>query len=202
MITSGSSNGFFLPEATSSKNPLHRVILGFNVKSDEQSDIKLILHEVIYKLIEDYEDWKEKKLKDLETEELKDVVRPCKVHSIRGCVFRQSGPAILGVSVLGGNLRTNTPLMRLDGINVGKIKSIQLEKDNIQEAKKGQEVAISIPGVTIGRQVCEEDILISDLSEMDFTKLKQLKKYLNGDEVKILREIAEIKRRENPVWGV
>ena len=36
----------------------------------------------------------------------------------------------------------------------------------------------------------------------DFRKLKKLKKNLSKDQIEILKEIAEIKRKENPVWGI
>jgi hypothetical protein len=29
-----------------------------------------------------------------------------------------------------------------------------------------------------------------------------LKRYLSKDEIEVLKEIAEIKRKENPMWGV
>ena len=33
-------------------------------------------------------------------------------------------------------------------------------------------------------------------------KLKELKKHLTEQEISVLKEIAEIKRKDNPVWGV
>lgn len=189
-------------EAASSKDPLLKAILGFNVGFEKKADIKVVVHDVIYKIIDDYEEWKEKQSKSLEAKELERVVRPYKIQSMKGYVFRQSGPAVFGVNVLSGVLKNNTPLMRLDGVNVGKVKSIQLDKENVSEAKKNEEVAISVPGVTMGRQISENDILLSDIPEADFVKLKGLKKYLNGDEIEILKKVAEIKRKENPVWGI
>jgi len=92
--------------------------------------------------------------------------------------------------------------MKSDGSKVSEIKSIQLEGDSIQEAEKGKQVAVSIPNITVGRQIIENTILFSDLPEEDFVKFKKLKKYLKKDDIILLKEIAEIKRRENPVWGV
>ena len=56
--------------------------------------------------------------------------------------------------------------------------------------------------MTIGRQIKEKDILYSDLTEAEFKKYKKLKRFLNPSEIKILKEIAEIKRKENPSWGM
>ena len=40
------------------------------------------------------------------------------------------------------------------------------------------------------------------LFEEDFKKLKTLKKHLNKFEIVVLKEISEIKRKDNPVWGI
>jgi translation initiation factor 5B len=56
--------------------------------------------------------------------------------------------------------------------------------------------------VTVGRQINEGDILYSYIPEEDFKKLKELKKYLSDDEKEVLRHIAKVMRKDNPVWGV
>ena len=61
---------------------------------------------------------------------------------------------------------------------------------------------MSMDGVTLGRQVDEGDFLYTDIPENDFKKLKELQKHLSKMEINVLKEIAEIKRRSNPVWGV
>ena len=68
--------------------------------------------------------------------------------------------------------------------------------------EKGKQIAISLPGVTAGRQLSENDVLFSDISEEEYRRFKKLKKLLNSGEVEILREIAEIKRKEETVWGI
>ena len=55
---------------------------------------------------------------------------------------------------------------------------------------------------SVGRQINEGDILYSDIPEDDFRKIKALKQYLEKEEIGVLKEIAEYRRRENPVWGV
>ena len=92
--------------------------------------------------------------------------------------------------------------MKKDGSKVGEIKSMQLEKKNIEKAEKDKEIAISIPGVTVGRQIEEDDILLSDIDEEDFKKLREMKRFLSNDEIEILKEIALIKRKENNMWGL
>ncbi len=192
-----------IADAMAEKEELNKVILGFNVKIiDESNEVKIITNEVIYKLIEDYENWKKQKLEEQEKKELENVVRPCKVQILPGCIFRQSNPAVVGVVVLGGLVKNETPLIKLTGEKISEVKSMQLEGKNIDIAEKNKEVAISLPNAVVGRHIKERDILISDMSEEDFIKLKKLKKYLNRDEIELLKEIALLKRKRDPLWGI
>ena len=138
----------------------------------------------------------------MEKQDMAQLTMPCKLEILKGYVFRQSNPAVVGVEVIVGKIKTDTPLIKQDGKDVGRLKSIQLEQENITEAEKGKQVAISIPDVTVGRQINEGDILLSNISEEEFRQLKKFKKYLNADEIEILKQIAEIKRKTKPIWGV
>ena len=71
-----------------------------------------------------------------------------------------------------------------------------------EKAERGKKVAISLPNVTVGRQINEGDVLFSAIPEEDFRKLKELKKHLKKEEIKILKEIAVIMRKKNEMWGV
>ncbi len=188
--------------AKTEKDKSYKVILGFNIKNSDSKEVKIITHDVIYRIIEDYESWLISLKEEEEKRELSSVVFPAKVQILVGTVFRQSNPAIVGVRVLGGRLRSNSPLMKVDGSSIGEIKSIQSEGENVQEAKKNQEVAISLPKITVGRQIDEDMILYSDLPEDDFIKLKKLKRFLNSEEIEVLKEIVLIKRRTNQLWGI
>jgi translation initiation factor 5B len=116
-------------------------------------------------------------------------------------VFRVSHPAIIGVRILGGRIKTGMRLMREDGRVVGAIKGIQSENQSVDEALQGQEVAISIEGVTVGRQIKGEDILYIDIPESDAKKLREMD-VLNPDEKDVLNKIFEIKRKTNKFWGM
>jgi len=193
-------------EANYEKNPLQAAILGFNVslmpgvKAPE--NVKVISNDVIYKLIEDFEKWEEAVKKEQESKQIEFLIKPCKLKILKGYVFRQNNPAVVGVEVLQGNLKVDTPLMKNDGSSITKAEQIQLEKKNINEAEKGKQIAVSLPKVTVGRQIHEEDILYSAIPEEDFRKFKELKKVLSEDEKIILKEIAEIMRKKNAMWGV
>ena len=192
-------------ESIYEKDPLKAVVLGFNVKDDSKlclENVKVITSDIIYKIIEDFEKWQEEEIKKQQSKELDLLVRPCKIQIMKGYIFRQNNPAIVGVDILSGTLKVDTPLMKQDGKAITAIKSIQQEQKNIDKAEKGKQVAVSLPKVTVGRQIHEEDIFYSAIPEADFRKLKELKKRLSPEEIGILKEIAEIKRKENSVWGI
>ena len=187
------------------KDPLHAAILGFNVSllPDVQiQNVKVLTNNIIYKLIEDFEKYQEEEKRRLEGKEIEFLVRPCKLQIMKGYIFRQNNPAVVGVDVLEGKIKVDTPLMKKNGEKITEIKSIQKDQENLNEVEKGKQVAVSLPKVTVGRQINEGDILYSAVPEEDFRKLKELKKYLSEEEKAVLKEIAQIMREKNPVWGI
>jgi translation initiation factor 5B len=192
-----------IAEASSSEDPLNRVIAGFNVKVLEESkDVKIITDSIIYKIIDNVKEFKEKESKSLEQKEFEGLVKPFKLQILKSCVFRQSGPAVVGVEVLIGKAISGKPLMNSEGKKLTDLKEIQDNKETVKEAEQGKEVAVSLPGITCGRQINEGDILYSDIPQEDFRELKKLTKYLTDREIQLLKEIAKIKRNENPTWGM
>lgn len=188
-------------------SPFYAVILGFNVTVSEEvknhsTRTKIITNNVIYRIIEDYKTWTEEERKRIEAQELDTLVRPCKMQIMHGYVFRESNPAVVGTDILVGKIKTRTPIMNTKGQEISEVKGIQDNKEGISEAESGKQVAISLSNVIVGRQIKEGDILYSAIGEADFRKLKTLKKYLKKDELEVLKEIAEIKRKDHPVWGV
>ncbi|MBW3003389.1 translation initiation factor IF-2 [Candidatus Woesearchaeota archaeon] len=193
-------------ESNFEKDPMFSVILGFNIDIGADvtvsEDVKIITNDVIYRLIEDYEKWKDEQTKRLQEKELDKLVMPCKFKVMPGYVFRQNNPAVCGVDILAGKIRTGTPIMNKEGKEITSVKSIQHEKDSLSEVEAGKQVAFSMEHITIGRQVNEGDILYASIPEEDFRKLKELKKLLSKEQIELLKEIAEIKRRNQPVWGI
>ena len=190
-----------LIDAESQKDELNKVILGFNVK-EVKSEVKVITNDIVYKILEDFEKFREEKIKEIEERQLEGIVKPCKLVFLRNYIFRQNNPAVVGAEVLEGHLKVGMKFMKKDGSLIGEVKSIQNEGKGVSEAEKGKQVAISLPSVTVGKQIIEEDVFISDLSEGDFRKLKKMKKLLSIEEIGLLKEIVEIKRKDNELWGV
>ena len=188
--------------AIADEKPWNKVIVGFNVKIKEKGDAHIINHDVIYKIVDDLEKWQENVRKKESEGKLKNVIRPFKIVVLSGFIFRQSNPAVVGVEVLGGILKNGIELINELGKKVGEVKSIQLEGENISEVGKGKQVAVAITKAVVGRSLFENDVLYSNINEEEFRKIKELKKLLNVSEVGILKEIAEIKRKDNPMWGI
>jgi len=192
-----------LIDAESNADPLTRVILGFNIPKEPSTDnVTIITSDIIYRLIEDLENWQDTTRKREESKELDTLIRPCKVEVLQNCIFRQSNPCVAGVEILAGTLKTGMPLMNKEGRNLTNVKSIERNKESALEAKRGEQVATSMPNVTAGRQLFEHDVLYSAIPEDQFRQLKTLTKFLTKDEIGVLKEIADIKRKENPLWGV
>lgn len=185
----------------------NKVILGFNVeileeaRVEELNQIKIISNPVVYKIIEDFEKWKENKIKEIERKKLEELSNICKI-TILDFVFRNSNPAVFGVIVNGGILKKELRLINKDDEKIGQVKEIQHERKNVSEATKTQEVAISLPGVNFERELKVGESLYTNLSETEFRKFKEHKDLLSSEEKTILQEIAQIKRRKNPTWGI
>lgn len=195
-------------EAAATLDPLNKLIFAFNVKilpeAKEElanSDLTIFDEDVIYTIMENYDEWLEKKKAELERDRRQDYIHPGMIKFLPEYVFRISHPAVIGVRVLSGRIKVGLKLMKEDGRVVGSIKGIQSENRPIEEALQGQEVAISIEGVTVGRQIKGEDILYTDLPASDAKKLKQMD-VLNLDEKDVLNKIFEIKRKTDRFWGM
>jgi len=193
-------------QTNNERNPLVAAIVGFNVTLGKDvlcpENVKVFSNNVIYKLLEDFKAWQDAMRKKMEKGELSLIVRPCKILLMKGYVFRQNNPAVVGVDILGGTLKTGTPLMNDTGVLLAEAKGIQDKQENLEKAEKGQQVAISLPKVTVGRQINEGDILYSAISVEDFRKMKELKEMLSEEEKTILKEIAVIMREKNVLWGI
>ena len=196
-------------ESMKEKDEFYGVLLGFNVKisSDVEEyaktkNLKLISHDVIYQTIDEYEAYVASLKKQIEAKELASLVRPCKFAVLKGYTFRQNNPAIVGVEIEIGKIKTGDPIMNIEGKRITSVKSMKEGQESITVAEQGKQIAMAMDGVTVGRQVSEGDFLYTDIPPEDFIKLKELKKHLSVMEIQVLKELAEIKRKEDPVWGV
>ncbi|MFP4119048.1 MAG: translation initiation factor IF-2 [Candidatus Woesearchaeota archaeon] len=190
-------------ESNFETDPLNAVILGFNIPDVPSSDkVRIITDDVIYAILDRYDQWLEVEKKRLQEKQLEGLTKPCKVEILNHCIFRQSNPCVFGVEVLSGTLRTGMELMKAGGDRLSVVKSIQDKKESVSSAEKGKQVAISMHNITAGRHISEGDILYTNLSPNEYREFKKHRDLLSHEEKELLKEIAEIKRREDTVWGV
>lgn len=185
-----------------------KIIVGFNVNLleevedlDELKKVKVITNEIVYKLIEDLEEYKKEKVAEIERKKLEELPTICKLKVLDFC-FRNSSPAVFGVEVIAGKLKSRERFINKDDKKIGEIKEIQHERKSVNEVEAGAEVAISMPGVNFERQIVVGEFLYTNLAESQFRKFKEHKNLLSSEEKAILQEIAQIKRRENVTWGI
>jgi len=193
------------------EEPKYGVILGFNVKVNDDAEevakakgIPLFVGNIIYKLIEDYEEWVKAEEEKKKRELLKNVTFPgvIRLYPDERYVFRRSHPAIVGVEVLEGRIRPGNVLIKQNGQKAGVIKSIKSKSDFIQEARKGDAVAVAIEGATVGRQINPGETLYVDLRKTDvITLAKQLRNELDETDIKALKMTAKVKAQQDPFWN-
>lgn len=192
------------------KTPEYSAILCFNVnvlagakEEVEVNDIKIFSSDVIYNLIDDYERWMLDTKDAIKADSLKDLMMPGKITILPNHTFRASKPAIVGIEVLGGRIAPRLMLIREDNKRVGRIHQLQDQQESVQEVGKGKQVAMSIRGPTVGRQIREGDVLYVDVPEKHAVLLmKRYRDMITADDVKILEELAKIKRKNvSKFWG-
>ena len=188
--------------------PSNRAIVGFNIHPSEEvlklaqdKKLKVLIANVIYHLLEEYEKWVQEEKEATKKKELDTITRPGKILILPGCIFRASNPAIVGCDVISGIVKPGYKLFK-DDKPIGEIKQVQSQGKSINEAKIGDKIAVSIEGPTVGRQINESDVLYTDITEEDYRKLKRFDKLLAENELKVMEEIKTIKRKYNPRWGL
>ncbi|MFC5972244.1 translation initiation factor IF-2 [Halomarina salina] len=198
--------------ASTADETKHEVILAFNVdvlpdarREANDRNIRLFEDDVIYQLINEYEEFVEEMEREQQSAVLDKIRRPCRFRILEDHVFRQSSPAVVGVEVLSGTLRRNTPAAKFQGNDpnrIGTLKAIQSQGEDVDEARAGERVSVSIDGPTVGRQIDEGDELWAELPEKHAKILEQeLKEDIPADEREALSMYLEKRRKVDPFWG-
>jgi len=185
-------------------------VLAFNVRvlPDAEQEaanagIPIFKAEIIYHLIEDYLRWSEEQRAAGMKAELDGLVRPGSVRVLPGFVFRRSKPAVVGVEVLAGRIRPKYPVMDENGRSIGEIMQIQDKGKDLSEATKGMQVAASIDKGVVGRNLTEGQNLIVDIPERHVKTLQsRFASQLTPEEDDLVKSLVQLKRRQNPIWGL
>ena len=141
-------------------NASNAIVIGFNVRPNakvldfaKEKNVEIKLYDIIYKMVEDIEQ-SMKGMLDPEFEEV--VTGSVEVRQL--FKFSKVG-TIAGSHVLDGTVTNGSDVRVIrDGIVIytGKIKSIQREKDQVKEVKKGMDCGITIENF---QDIKENDIL-------------------------------------------
>ncbi len=198
--------------ASTAEDPKYRVILGFNVdvlsaaeRDAKEANVEIFNHDVIYRLVEEYEEYVETMEAAQQETVLENIVRPGRFQILVDHVFRQNDPAVVGVEVADGTVMRNVGVLRVENgqfERVGEVKGIQDAGEEIDRARAGDRVSVAIDGPTVGRQIDEGDELWIDLPETHAKILEQeLEEEIPADERDALRMFLERRRRQEPFWG-
>ena len=197
----GNINKSDIISARATQDALDKIIVGFNISIDEDVKdfygVKILTDDVIYKLIENLQKFREEKRKEIEKERLLGIARIAKIQVLPEFVFRNSNPAIFGVRIIVGKIVPNMTLIDEQGKDIGRIKAIQCENKTVECAEKASEVAISVPGANFERQISDKKFLYSELTKSQVKQIEKNIDLLESEEISLLREISHIleKRR-------
>ncbi|MFN3384850.1 MAG: translation initiation factor IF-2 [Archaeoglobaceae archaeon] len=196
-------------EVSTNKDEINKAILAFNVKILDEAveearkyDVKIFEGDIIYTIIDQFRKWREELKLARERQKIEALIKPGKIKLLKDFVFRRSKPAIIGARVLAGELRRGSVLIKPDGSKIGEVRSMQKEGKNVAIAKIGEELAIAIEDVTIGRQLEGDEVLYVDVPEKHAKVIeKGLLDSFDEETRKAFLEFLEIKRKENPFWA-
>jgi translation initiation factor 5B len=185
------------------------VVLGFNVKvlddAEKESyerNIKIFNERIIYNLVRNYTDWVTYQREHEDSILFNEIPPICKFQFMRGYIFRRNDPAVFGAEILVGRLRQKVTVISEDGKKIGTVQQVQENGKAIEEGIKGMQVAVSIKGPVIGRQLNEDDILYTDLNSRHAKILtERFNHRLNEEEKQVFDRIITMKRKSDPAYG-
>ncbi|MFW9998832.1 MAG: translation initiation factor IF-2 [Candidatus Hermodarchaeota archaeon] len=192
-------------------DPYSATVLGFNVpilpEANEQAindNIRIFTNNVIYRLLEEYIEYAETRKAEDTAKGLSELILPAKMKMFPEFIFRNSDPAVFGVHVEAGTLYPKVPIITDKGKRVRRIHQIQDKGQTIEKAPKDSDVAISIRGIEIGRDLEKDETLYVNIPESHVRQLMgKFIDELTTDQKEALREFIKLKRtHEHPWWGM
>lgn len=185
------------------------VILAFNVRvlddalrEAQERQVMIFNEKIIYNLVRSYFDWTTYQKDHQDVIMFNEIPPVCKFQFLKNFVFRRNDPAVFGAEILVGKLRQKIPVINEDGKKIGAIHQMQQSGKTIEEAAKGMQVALSIRGPTIGRQINEGDIFYTDLNSKQAKLLNErFMQRLTEEETEVLNHIIDTKRKSDELFG-
>jgi translation initiation factor 5B len=195
--------------AVKEKNRYLGVILGFNVKILEEANreaqergIQVFSERVIYNLVRNYTDWVSYQREHEDSILFNEIPPVCRFQFMKGFVFRRNFPAVFGAEIQIGKLRQKVEVINEVGKRIGIIHQIQENGKPIDEATQGEQVAVSIKEISVGRHINEGDFFYTNLKSKEAKLLlERFSARLTPDEKSLLDKIIEMKRRVDPSYA-
>jgi translation initiation factor 5B len=195
--------------AVKEKNRYLGVILGFNIKILEEANreaqergIPIFSERIIYNLVRNYTDWVNYQKEHEESILFNEIPPICRFQFMKGFVFRRNYPAVFGAEILIGKLRQKVQVINEVGKKIGAIHQIQKSGKPIDEATQGEQVAVSIKEISIGRHINEGDIFYTDLKSKEAKLLSErFSSRLTPEEKDLLDKIIAMKRSVDPSYA-
>ncbi len=192
-------------------DPYSAVILGFNVpilpeaeKQAHEDNIRIFTNNVIYRLLDDYLEYSETRRAEDTANELNELILPAKIKMFPQYIFRNSNPAVFGVNIEAGTLQSKVQLITDGGRRVGRVHELQDKGKNLVKAEQDEEVAISIRGIEVGRDIEKDEIMYVRVPESHARQLiSKFSNELRTDQKDALREYIILMREiKHPWWGM
>jgi translation initiation factor 5B len=185
------------------------VILAFNVRvlddarrEAQERQVMIFDENIIYNLVRSYFDWTAYQKDHQDVIIFNEIPPVCKLQFLKNFVFRRNDPAVFGAEILVGKLQQKIPVINEEGKKIGVIHQIQQSGKTIEEATKGMQVALSIRGPTVGRQINEGDIFYTDLNSKQAKLLNErFMERLTEEEREVLTHIITMKRKGDELFG-
>ncbi|KAI0478993.1 hypothetical protein GGR56DRAFT_355254 [Xylariaceae sp. FL0804] len=194
------------------KSPDYAVMLCFDVKIDKDAQahaddqgIKVFTADIIYHLFDAFTKHMDEQLEKKKEDSKLLAVFPCVLNTV--AVFRAVNPIVVGVDVVEGSLRINTPIAAVkqnpntgakEIVGLGRVTSIERDHKQIPVCKKGQpSVAVKIEmgghQPSYGRQLEEKDVLYSQVSRASIDCLKEFyRKDVSTDDWKLIVKLKPL----------
>jgi translation initiation factor 5B len=195
--------------AVKEKNRYLGVVLGFNVKILEEANreaqergIQIFNENIIYNLVRSYTEWVRYQKEHEDSILFNEIPPVCRFQFMKGFIFRRNYPAVFGAEIQIGKLRQKVNVLNEDGKKIGTIHQIQENGKPIDEATKGEQVAVSIKDISVGRHINEGDIFYTDLRSKEAKLLLERFGYrLSQEEKDILDRLVAMKRKVDPSYA-
>ena len=185
------------------------VILAFNVKTlhDAQAEsemyhVRIFNDNVIYRLLDSYTEWVAEDSVHEEDSAFDELTPIAKFTFLRGMTFHNKDPAVFGIRVDVGTLRQKTHFANERGKKIGTIHQLQDNKKPVDHAPVGAEVACSVHGGVIGRNIREEETYYTLPHSYEAKQLLgRFRHRLSPEELQVLDHIIRTQRGIDPAYG-